>query len=77
MSDYENAVPSISRKKDKDIYVRLSLSKYPFLKNKKHGDSGIASFKGEIENSENNDSGSAEHKVVFNDLSNKPENVRV
>lgn len=76
MSEYEVTAPSRD-KKDKDIYVRLSLSKYPFLKNKKHGDSGTCSFKGEIENSENNEDGKAEHKVVFHDLSNKPENVRV
>lgn len=76
MSEYEITSPS-KPSKDKDIYVRLSLSKYPFLKNKKHGDSGAASFKGEIENSENNEDGKAEHKVVFHDLSNKPENVRV
>lgn len=76
MSDYAISMTD-KPSKDKDIYVRLSLSKYPFLKNKKHGDSGTASFKGEIENSENNDDGKAEHKVVFHDLSNKPENVRV
>lgn len=73
----ETAIGMMDKKDDKGIYVRLSLSKYPFLKNKKHGDTGTASFKGEIENSENNEDNKAEHRVVFNDLYNKPTNVRV
>lgn len=75
MSDY--AIPMKNKEDDGDIYVRLSLSKYPFLKNKKHGDSGTVSFKGEIESSENNSDGEAEHKIVFHDFSNKPEKVRI
>lgn len=77
MSEYGNSIESPNKEKDGDIYVRVSLSKYPFLKNKKHGDSGTVSFKGEIESSETNKDGEAEHRVIFNDLSNKPENVRV
>lgn len=75
MSDY--ATPMMDKEDDGDIYLRVSLSKYPFLKNKKHGDSGSVSFKGEIENSENNKDGEAEHRIVFSDLSNSPKNVRV
>lgn len=78
MSDnYAVTSPSAKDNTNDKVYVKFSLSKYPFLRNKKHGDTGSVSFKAEIEGSENDEDGSAEHRLTFNDLSNKPNKVRV
>lgn len=71
MSDYANQLDE-----DDNVYIKLSLSKYPFLKNMKVGSTGTASFKGEITSSETND-GEPIHQVTFSDLTNKRESVRV
>lgn len=53
---------------EKNVYLMLSLSKYPFLKNIKVGEEGSAKFKGEIETSENQDEDCVHHTIVFQDL---------
>lgn len=75
MSEY----PTASRldKEDDKIYVKFSLSKYPFLKNAKIGSKGTANFKGEITSSHTDEEENINHEVTFHDLSNKRENVRV
>jgi hypothetical protein len=72
MEDY-GTVPS--EDKDQKVYVKFSLSKYPFLKNAKVGSSGKANFKGEITSSNTNDD-KITHEVTFSDLTNKRESVR-
>lgn len=61
---------------DNKIYMTLSLSKYPFLKNQRVGQKGEANFKGEIERSEAKDDDS-HHTVVFHDLTNAKAGARV
>lgn len=74
MSDY--AIPKDSEK-DEKIYLKISLSKYPFLKSAKVGSLGEANYKGEITSSDTNDDGDVSHQITFSDLTNKRENVRV
>lgn len=75
---YDNpTAPMDGSKEDDKIYVRLSLSKYPFLKSMKVGSIGSANFKGEIISSETQEKGDICHDVTFSDLSNKRESVRV
>lgn len=63
---------------EKKIYIKLSLAKYPFLKNKKVGEKGEANFKGEIETSEKQDKGDETyHTVAFQDLSSTEKGRRV
>ena len=52
---------------EKKVYLTLSLAKYPFLKNKKHGEKGTASFTAEIEKSETHKE-EGHHTIVFHDL---------
>lgn len=74
MSEYETA--SMDEDKEDKIYLKVSLSKYPFLKNIKNGDKGEINYKGEITSSETVD-GESEHQITFSDLNNKRTNVRV
>lgn len=64
--------------KDKKIYVKFSLSKYPFLKTAKIGSTGKINYKGEITSS-NTDGQEDEvsHDVTFSDLTSKRESMRV
>lgn len=62
-------------KKDDKVYVKFSLSKYPFLKTAKIGSKGTANFKGEITSS-NTDEDEISHQITFSDLTSKRENVR-
>lgn len=73
MGSNYGAVPADTEKDDGDIYVKFSLSKYPFLKNVKVGSSGTATFKAEITSSHVKDG----HEVTFNDLTNKRESARM
>lgn len=74
----ENTVPYDEDEEDKEkkVYMTLSLAKYPFLKNQKVGSSGEASFKGEIERSENTED-DTHHTVCFNDLTNAKAGKRI
>lgn len=64
--------------KEKKVYITLSLAKYPFLKNKKRGETGTAKFTAEIERSETHEgSGEGHHTVVFHDLNNEKPGRRV
>jgi hypothetical protein len=57
--------------KENKVYMTLSLAKYPFLKNKKRGEKGEASFTAEIEKSETHqESEEGHHTIVFHDLMN-------
>lgn len=68
-----NGAPtSDSDDQENNVYLTLSLSKYPFLKSKKIGDTGSAIFKGEIESSSKDG-----HEIIFNDILNKKAEVRV
>lgn len=63
---------------EKKVYMTLSLAKYPFLKNKKRGETGEASFKAEIERSETHEeSDEGHHAVVFHDLTNANAGKRI
>lgn len=64
--------------KGKKVYMTLSLAKYPFLKNKKRGETGKASFTAEIEKSETHEeSKEGHHTVVFHDLMNSERGKRI
>lgn len=72
---YDN--PGISsEQKDDDVYLKVSLAKYPFLKNQKVGSKGEANFKGEIEESNTHDK-DVHHTVCFNDLTNAKAGKRI
>lgn len=79
MSYGETAVPmDMENDEDPKVYITLSLSKYPFLKNAKIDSTGEANFKGEImSSSKHPDEGSISHEVMFNDLMPKKGMVRV
>lgn len=62
---------------EKNIYMTLSLAKYPFLKNQKVGQKGEANFKGEIEKSENQEDDSTHHTIAFQDLTNAKSGGRI
>lgn len=74
MSEY-GAIPT-DDDKDEKIYVKFSLSKYPFLKDAKIGSKGNVKYKGEITSSDTND-GDISHQITFSDLTNKRESVRI
>ena len=74
------AVPydSDDEDKEKKVYMTLSLAKYPFLKNKKRGETGKVKFTAEIERSETHkESDEGHHTVVFHDLMNASGGKRI
>lgn len=74
----EASLPMTDRpSKENKVYVKFSLSKYPFLKSVKVGDTGELTYKGEITNSETQEDDCVKHDVSFSDISNKRESVRI
>ena len=62
---------------EKKVYVTFSLAKYPFLKNKKVGETGEIKFKAEIETSEKKEDDATHHTIMFQDLINAKKGMRV
>lgn len=78
MSYGTEAVPMDEEdEKEQKVYITLSLAKYPFLKNKKVGQSGEANFKGEIERSESKEEDAVHHTIAFHDIGNASSGGRV